>query len=52
VIEATIDKKGSSYKEVCIGERAVEYAQKSRFSVSTVAPVQQPGWILYTFIAQ
>lgn len=52
VVEAVIDKKGSSYKESCIGENALAYAKRSRFSVSTVAPVQQEGWILYTFIAQ
>lgn len=52
VILATIDKKGSSYKETCIGENALAYAKKCRFSISTVAPEQQNGWILYTFIAQ
>lgn len=52
VIEATIDKKGSSYKETCIGENALNYAKKCRFSVSTVAPEMQEGWILYNFISQ
>ncbi len=52
VIEAVIDKKGSNYKESCIGERSLEYARKCRFSVSTVAPEMQTGWILYTFIPQ
>lgn len=52
VIEASINKKESFYKESCIGENALAYAKKCRFSVSTVAPVQQEGWILYTFIAQ
>lgn len=52
VILATIDKRGSDYKEVCIGENALNYAKKARFSVSTVAPEQQNGWILYTFISQ
>lgn len=52
VIEATIDKRGSNYKEACIGENALVYAKKSRFSVSTVAPELQNGWILYTFISQ
>ena len=52
VMEATIDKRGSNYKEACIGENALVYAKKSRFSVSTVAPELQNGWILYTFISQ
>lgn len=52
VILATIDKRGSNYKESCIGENALTYAKKARFSVSTVAPEQQTGWILYTFISQ
>ncbi len=52
VMEATIDKRGSNYKEACIGENALIYAKKSRFSVSTVAPELQNGWILYTFISQ
>jgi len=52
VILATIDKRGSEYRETCIGENALAYAKKSRFSVSTVAPEQQTGWILYTFISQ
>jgi hypothetical protein len=52
VIEAVIDKKGSSYKESCIGENALLYAKKCRFSISTVAPEMQNGWIMYTFIAQ
>lgn len=52
VIEATINKKESNYKESCIGERSLEYARKCRFSVSTVAPEMQTGWILYTFIPQ
>lgn len=52
VILATIDKRGSDYRETCIGENALAYAKKARFSVSTVAPEQQTGWILYTFISQ
>jgi hypothetical protein len=52
VILATIDKRGSEYKETCIGENALTYAKKARFSVSTVAPEHQSGWILYTFISQ
>lgn len=52
VTEATIDKKGSSYKESCIGENALIYAKRCRFSVSTVAPELQNGWIIYTFISQ
>lgn len=52
VIEAVIDKRESNYKESCIGERSLEYARKCRFSVSTVAPEMQTGWILYTFIPQ
>ncbi len=52
VILATIDKRASNYKETCIGENALTYAKKARFSVSTVAPEQQTGWILYTFISQ
>lgn len=52
VVLATIDKRGSDYKEACIGENALTYAKKARFSVSTVAAEQQTGWILYTFISQ
>lgn len=52
VVKAEPASKGSTTKDPCLIETAVEYAYRSRFNSDLSAPAKQAGFLTFVFVSQ